>query len=765
MKKVVCAVNGDNQENSIIKANANTFGISPLFAEILYSRGLTEEKQIRRFLNPSVKNLKSPFLLNGIADATERIAMAKENGEPVLIFGDYDADGVSASTVLYKALKEYGIEELYVTLPEREEGYGVNTDIITAYAEEYYIGLVITVDCGVSDREKIDFIMSELGVDVIVTDHHEPPSILPDCIVIDPKIKGQTCFDGLCGAGVAYKLAYALIGEKADKLLDYVALATVADSMPLIDENRDIVFEGLKLFNRNTRSCFNALLGEKKNEVTSSTLAYQLAPKINAAGRMGDAKSALKFFLTDDESQVFDLGVLLTQYNISRQQECESLYREAKAMISKQGVSRRVIMLYNESWKTGFVGIVASKLVIEYARPVILFAGLGDNLKGSARSVEGVNIFDAIKDNERFLIEYGGHSQAAGISLEKDYFKDFYDGVDAYLSEHCDKEDFTPKIHVDAKLSTRISKEFIKELELLEPTGVGNKKPAFVSDIGKIVPERVKVGSSHISFKLGDTDMMWFNGDKYIESMCMPVQKQLVYELGVSTFNGKEYFKGYAKEVCLPPVDQSFEPYAFYGELLSLKKDCDFTPEFLPIETIREIASEKIDSYYGTCFVVRDIKTLEKFPELSSCYTTLYSGGDTGVTCIVVCPQGDLSEYEEIIYLDTPIGGYLQGKMATLSVEENLDFAPFNTLSVSREIFAKAFTLIRGLTGNKVTSAVAVCEMLADIDIHQALFCYAVFNELGIFYVKDDILLQDKTVKTELTNSVIYTKIANLIRA
>ena len=251
MKKVVCAVNGDNQENSIINANAKTFGISPLFAEILSSRGLTEEKQIRRFLNPSVKNLKSPFLLNGVADATERIAMAKENGEPVLIFGDYDADGVSASTVLYKALKEYGIEELYVTVPEREEGYGVNTDIVTAYAEEYYIGLVITVDCGVSDREKIDFIMSELGVDVIVTDHHEPPSVLPDCIVIDPKIKGQTCFDGLCGAGVAYKLAYALIGEKADKLLDYVALATVADSMPLTNENRDIVFEGLKLFNRN----------------------------------------------------------------------------------------------------------------------------------------------------------------------------------------------------------------------------------------------------------------------------------------------------------------------------------------------------------------------------------------------------------------------------------------------------------------------------------------------------------------------------------
>lgn len=765
MKKVVCAVKDGYQENLIVTTNAKTFGVSPLFAEILRARGLESEKQVRRFLSPDIKNLQSPFLLDGIADATSRIALAKENGEAVLVFGDYDADGISASTVLYKALKEYGIENLYVTVPEREEGYGVNTDIITAFAEEYFIDLVITVDCGVSDREKIDFVMSELGIDVIVTDHHEPPAILPDCVVIDPKISGQTCFDGLCGAGVAYKLAYALIGDKANDLLDYVALATVADSMPLVSENRDIVFAGLKLFNKNIRKCFATLLGDKKTEITASMLAFQLAPKINAAGRMGDAKSGLRFFLSEDESEIFDLSALLTNYNMLRQQECESLYREAKKMIAEQGASRRVIMLYNESWKTGFVGIVASKLVIEYARPVILFAGLGDNLKGSARSVEGVNIFDAIKNNDRFLIEYGGHSQAAGISLEKDYFNDFYDGVDAFLEENYSKDDFIPKIFVDAKLPLDVSKQFIKELEMIEPTGVGNKKPTFVSSVNKVVADRVKQGSAHISFKLGDTDMVWFNGDKYIESLSMPIDKQLVYELGISSFNGKEYFKGYAKELCLPPVNVDFENYAFYGELLSLKIDKNGTPEFLPLEKIREIASEKVGSYYGVCFVARDIGTIKNFPELIDMDTYLYSGGDTGLSCIVVCPQTDLSEYDEVIYLDTPINGYLQGKNATLSVEEKFDFGAFNTLSASRETFAKAFMAIKGLVGNRVVSAVDICADITDIDIKQALFCYAVFSELGIFYIKDDTLMQDKTVKTELSSSVIYSKIANLSRA
>lgn len=245
--------------------------------------------------------------------------------------------------------------------------------------------LFITVDCGISCAAEAQYIY-ELGADVIVTDHHELPETLPDCVVVNPKLKDDYPYDNLCGAGVAFKLACALLGEEAYKYLDFAALATVADSVPLLGENRDIVTEGLRLINSRPRSCFAALLGKTYDNVTAQNLAFTVAPRINAAGRMGDAQAAFRLFTSVDESEILELAAKLGAYNAERQKYCDELYASAKAKLWKKGAYGNVIMLSDESWNAGFVGIVAARLAEEYNRPALLFVHNGDMLKGSARS-------------------------------------------------------------------------------------------------------------------------------------------------------------------------------------------------------------------------------------------------------------------------------------------------------------------------------------------------------------------------------------------
>ncbi|MBQ0099459.1 MAG: DHH family phosphoesterase [Firmicutes bacterium] len=364
-------------DENLILSISNECGIMQDTARLLLHRNIDSIEKAKIFLSPSKKYFYNPNLLFGVKEAVERIKKAKEGNENILVFGDYDADGVCATTVLYSSLNDFGVN-VNAVIPEREDGYGLNVEMIKKIISKNKIDVIVTVDCGISDYEKIEEI-KKLGLDVIVTDHHEPPEMLPNCICINPKIKGQDYpFNGLCGAGVAYKLSYALIGEKADNYLDFVSLATVADSMDLIDENRNIVYEGLKIFNSNKlRSCFKYCLGENVNkQITAQTLAFSLAPRINAGGRMGDANSALNLFLEEDENEKFNLAVRLNTYNIDRQVQCDEIYNQAKVIIKEKKLyNDKAILIYNESWKSGFVGIVASKLVEEYNRPVIVFVG------------------------------------------------------------------------------------------------------------------------------------------------------------------------------------------------------------------------------------------------------------------------------------------------------------------------------------------------------------------------------------------------------
>ncbi len=768
MKKIVFT--NENIDNQIVKEVMQFASLGYDMASILVSRGITTKEEVKRFLNPSVKNLSDPFLLSGMTNAVQRISMAKASGENVLIFGDYDADGVSATSTLYHALKEYGIENVYAVIPERESGYGLNEDIISTLAEEYFIDLIITVDCGISDKDAIKFINDELGIDVIVTDHHELPENLPETILINPKLDEGKVFDGLCGAGVAYKLAKALIGNSADKYLDIVALATVADSMNLINENRDIVFEGLKLFKKGKiRKAFELLLNDNVSEVTAQTLAYQIAPKINAAGRMGDANSALQLFLTDSEEEIFELAVKLTKYNQERQAECDKLYKSAKSQIESQGVLDKVIMLYDESWSTGFVGIVAARIAGEYNRPVILFAGHNGELKGSARSIDNINIFDAISANSEFLIEYGGHSQAAGVAVKKDNFELFKNGVNEYLKENYDINAFVPTICVEKQITEKIDLDFVEQLELLEPTGVGNRRPLFLINVNQVDANLLKTCSPHLLIKTEYIDLLWFSACNEKERLNLQLNKDIVFETNLSIYNGKKYIKGYVKDVVYYNDDvKVIENYAFDRAINSLKyKIFKQDEEYLTLEETKALINKCVLDVYGTCFLISDYKNLEIYPELSKVEKALFNVCGYNLRNVVLISPDidvDLDGYKNVIFLDNPINKVNVSKGQKLFINKDINGKrEIESLSTDREVFMEYYSVIRRLSGKTFTNGVSFYNRYAsDKDVKQFLFCLAVFLELNFFSVDNDVLKENLAKKSDLNLSTIYTSIKEM---
>jgi len=558
------------EETRVVNNIASECGILFDTARLLFCRNIDTVQKAKAFLNPGKHAFNDPFLLGGMADAVNRIKKAKDLGESVLIFGDYDADGVCATTVLYYTLKDFGITARKF-VPEREDNYGLNLNTISEFNKEQKIDLLISVDCGISDGEKIKE-LERLGIDVIVTDHHEPPEVLPECIKINPKIPGQRYpFKELCGAGVAYKLGYALVGEKANEYLDFVALATVPDSMDLVEENRDIVVEGLKLFNDKNRLKlpFKNIIGDANKQITAQTLAYTIAPRINAGGRMGDAATALKLFTCEDAVESFDLAVKLENYNTMRQAECDKIYREARQKIIDQKADNdSIILVADEGWKTGFIGIVAAKLVEEFARPVIVFAGCDGYFKGSARSVEGFNVYDAICSVKDLLLTYGGHSQAAGVSVSIENFEKLKSELNLYAGQLKNTMDTEQKIYAEWEILEPISLRFAKELDLLEPCGVSNRKPLFITSVSGVDSNPLKVGSPHYAFKTSVFEMLDFNGERNVALLSFPIEKKVVFEVNLSTYKNKESLKGYVKGVYTEYEEsEQNQPYYLYNDL------------------------------------------------------------------------------------------------------------------------------------------------------------------------------------------------------
>ncbi len=576
MKKLVREYEYSQAQLNTVAKLAKECEISDVIAKILYSRGVDTPEKIKRFLSPSKKHFISPFKMSGMSELKNTIDEIVQNGGHILVFGDYDADGICASSILYLALREYGAN-VSAYVPERADGYGMKKQTLERLIDERNPSLVISVDCGISNRNEVEYVRSR-GIKVIVTDHHELPEILPDCVIVNPKLKDDYPYDNLCGAGVAFKVACALLGETAYKFLDLAAVATVADSVPLTNENRDIVSEGLKILNKSPREALGYLFNlsaYRSENVTSQTIAFVIAPRINAAGRMGDAASALKLFTSESSSEIYDLATKLCEYNDERRVMCENLSSDIQNKLKTSGVSDKIIMLYDEAWLSGIIGIVAAQVVEDFNRPTILFVKNGDMLKGSARTIEGINIYEALKACDAYITEFGGHAQAAGVNVSVEQFPKLKNALTEYLSEKYDESAYVSTISVVERLDFPVTLTFVKELERLEPFGVGNKKPLFYYDARFCDARRLKEGMPHISIKNLGTDVIWFGGEQALPHLQSNLKKQLVVDLSVSKFRDEEYVRASVKDMIYDTNSAEYEIFSFKNKLLSLKKQTE----------------------------------------------------------------------------------------------------------------------------------------------------------------------------------------------
>lgn len=732
---------------------------------ILYSRGIDTVEKTDYFLHPSKAHFKDPFLLSGMREAVERIKQAKAEGEAVAIYGDYDADGINATAVLYYALKDFGIEAVTV-IPERNIGYGLQRKVLDKLLDEHFPTLLITVDCGISCYDEVEY-LKECGVDVIVTDHHELPEKLPECTIINCKIKSDYGFDSLCGAGVAYKLAYALIGEKANDYLDFTAIATIADSMPIIDENRDIVYEGVKLIKSGkAHKCVNELLlVSNMKEVSSTSLAFTIAPRINAAGRMGDAKSALEFITTSDNQRIEELAIKLNNYNVTRQQECDKLYRDARQKVINYSHDKKIIVLSDSNWNSGLVGIIAAKLVEEFSRPVILFVENEGKLHGSARSIENINIFDAISYCKEFLTDFGGHAQAAGVSVNSQNYQAFKEKIEKYIDDNYGYEYFKPKKVVEFRIDRPFTLKLAKEINLLEPFGTGNKRPLFSVKVGDVSCQPIKAGSPHLSIKTYYIDLLYFNGQDMLELINAGTEKEIVFEPNISIYNREESLKGYVKSIDF--IVENNEKVRLDGFKSSLNTAFNDNDDFLYVsaEMTKKVLSSAQSQRYGTIFAVYNLDNLKYYDGLNGLDYSVYRCLNRNLlNNIVVAPQSiEISGYRKIVYLDRPLASVPSfSDIAETFIDRSLFAFDYKSLKCDKQTFGNYFHNVKNNLLRATDSVDYALKQRFTQDKIQLVFVLEVFLELEFFSFRNGALKFNQTAKTSLEASKIYTEVLKM---
>ncbi|NVN98685.1 MAG: single-stranded-DNA-specific exonuclease RecJ [Geobacteraceae bacterium] len=497
----------------------NTTVTGSILAKVLENRGITSPDDIRSFLNPSLADLSDPFLMKGVTEAVDRLIAAKRTGEIVCIHGDYDVDGVSAVALLTAFFRAVAIPVCYVIPKRLEDGYGLSTDGVD---EAVRLGakVLITVDCGITSVNEAAYCLDR-GIDLIITDHHTPGELLPSALaVINPLQPGCAApFNKLAGVGLAFKLAMAIrsrmraegyfdsIAEpNLREYLDLAALGTIADLVPLVGENRVIAAFGLKELSARRRIGINALkaVSSVNGDVTAGDVGFRLAPRLNASGRLDDAKRGVELLLTSEIETADALADELDSANSERQQIEKEILADALERLQSDSTlnGRTAIVMASDSWHPGVIGIVASRVVERYFRPTVLIAlqnGIG---KGSGRSIPVFHLYKALAASSEHLLNFGGHQQAAGLTISEDKLNLFYGDFDSYAAAMLSEEDLVPQINVDAEISVAgIDESLLEEINQLRPFGMGNPEPVFLVRGLEIADSRV-LKDAHLKLRL-----------------------------------------------------------------------------------------------------------------------------------------------------------------------------------------------------------------------------------------------------------------------
>lgn len=796
--------------NCIAQIAAELHIVRPL-AEVMYTRGFADPDSARHFLFET-EPLHEPELLCGMSEAAACIREAVAAGEKIVVYGDYDVDGVCATAILVLALRAMGAEVSYYIPSRKEEGYGLNMAAAQELARQYE--LIITVDCGISSKEEVRAVQ-EVGGKIIVTDHHSLPPELPQCCIINPKLPDQQYpFTELCGAGVAFKLASCLLGQAAQELLDLAAIATIADMVSLKGENRTVVKMGLEHINRKTRPGLLALIRAAEltpGEIQASNIAFKIAPCINAAGRLETAQKALELLLGigDIEQRAAELvAVNQKRQTIEAQIAAEAIQM---AISSGQVRERKILILAGEGWDKGVIGIVASRLVERFHRPCIVFSVEGQTATGSARSIAGINMFELLQQNAELFIKFGGHEMAAGMTLSVDNLPLLLDNLDETIKQTADEKCFFPIVRYDARACvSEINVRLCEQLHLLEPCGLGNPAPKFRLD-GLLASNRHVIGKRGDHLKIGFCDSAAsIEGLAFrYESMGIDVRDGFSYNVigvpMVSTFNHvtsvslrldaarqvrdlkklcekidllDERLTGVfleqlmygGEDVCSGNVFDDEEE--FMNEMLSLlmedvagtfilcshpaaaKRIAAFIFENSPRTDIAFFNTVNCDNGYNTLLIGADIETVN----LGACRNILLCDA---VGSHAVNALAERAPHAEILLL--------QNDMQAL-----LSALPKGYADISRETFAEIYKAVRAhcLRGGLYSDMAALEDALCKerMTLNRALLHVAipVFVQLGFIKIAEQegkigLRLAENMRPTPLTQSEFYRNMADCI--
>ncbi|MFB9327214.1 single-stranded-DNA-specific exonuclease RecJ [Paenibacillus aurantiacus] len=748
---------------------ATALKLPPLVAKLLVQRGASDVETARTFLYGGEECLHDPFLLKDMDKAAKRIRQAVENGERVRIYGDYDADGVSSTTLMIYLFRELGLRFDHYIPHRTLEGYGLNEKAIDA-AHEAGVTLIVTVDTGISAVHQIAHANS-LGIDVVVTDHHEPPETLPDAYaLVNPK--QEDCpypFKGLAGVGVAFKLAQAVLDRPPMEWADVVALGTIADLMPLTDENRVLVKHGIDRLRQTDKPGFRALMEVASIDAakaTSTNVAFGMAPRINAAGRLAHANAAVELLTAGNEETAAGLAHELDVLNKERQQVVENITAEASLLWEAKCSAARnagnaepsVIVLAGEGWNAGVVGIVASKFIERYYKPTLVLGIDADTgmCKGSARSIDGYDLHAALTACDDLLDHYGGHQAAAGMSLHRDQLDAFEERLGRLADEWLTPDDWVPKTTID--LTCHIEEatlDILEQLSVLEPFGVENRSPRLLLEQAVIADRRIMgKDRKHLKLALAGSkkllDAVGFGYGPLADRLSDGARIRLIGELTANEWNGQRKAQFMIQDLCVEHV-QLF----------------DYRSEPSPMQGFRKLMDEARIGHARTCVVVPSDawkRAAEEAVEHSSIRERMH------VVTHTDWPAEPQTEYETLVLLGTPpsasaieeaIRGcvtiesvyalYSQPKMNGHGHASNRSFHP------SREHFGKLYQTLRRLGDMPEEGAGERLSVMLGWPVETIRFMFAVFGELELVALSDGMVrLTTPPSKRDLTEAPSY---------
>ena len=534
-------------ETEILKELQSNLNIPEFICTLLLQRNIDSLESAQKYFRPNLNELHDPFLMKDMARTVDRLIQAIDSSEKIMILGDYDVDGTTSVSMLYDYFIKKTLEPIYYIPDRYKEGYGVSEESI-AFAADQKVSLIITIDCGIKANDKIEAANTK-GIDVIICDHHIPDDSIPKAYsIINPNQKNcDYPFKGLCGCGIGFKLISAIEkksggSEETNQYLDLVAIATIADQMPMINENRTIVHHGLKELNNNPRPGFHFFIRSINRNIVESDISFNIGPRINASGRMKSGMLSVKLMTENDTNAAYKIAQEIESINLLRRSKEKEVTEEA---IKKTDPLKFTNVVYGNNWNKGVLGIVASRLVDKFYKPTIVLTLEEKLYTGSARSIANFDIYDAIQSGKEYLDQYGGHKYAAGLSIKEENLKGFIDHFESYVKDAMDNKMFTKTIGYDTEIElSDINESNFKILSRMSPFGLSNYRPIFRTNncCGTGNLRLIGKEKTHIKFEVSDSEdnkiqALGFNMSEHYQQINNKQHFDILYTISRNTFN------------------------------------------------------------------------------------------------------------------------------------------------------------------------------------------------------------------------------------